>query len=94
MDNFTLTLSPSAVRDLDSLEEKTAIKILKKLSALETDPFPKGKLIKKIKGKKSVFYRMRVDRYRVFYIIDERDVVILKIIGKKDAEKFIKTIDR
>ena len=94
MDKFVLVLSPSTVRDLDSLEEKVVIKILKKLSLLETDPFPRGKLIKKIKGKKSVFYRLRVDKYRVFYFINDRDVVVLKIIGKKDADKFIKSIDR
>ena len=94
MDKFVLVLSPSTVRDLDSLEEKVVIKILNKLSLLETDPFPRGKLIKKIKGKKSVFYRLRVDKYRVFYFINDRDVVVLKIIGKKDADKFIKSIDR
>ncbi len=92
MDKFVLTLAPSAVRDLDRLDDKTVRKILGKLSTLENDPFPKGKLIRKIKGKKSVFYRLRIGKYRVFYFIEEREVVILKVIDKKDADKFIKTL--
>ena len=90
MDRFLITLSPSAVRDLDRLNDKTVQSIFRKLSKLEENPFPKGKLIKKIKGKKSIFYRLRVGKLRVFYFIQEREVVILKVIDKKDADKFIK----
>ena len=90
MDRFVITLSPSAVRDLDQLDDKTVQSIFRKLPILEENPFPKGKLIKRIKGKKSIFYRLRVGKQRVFYFLQEREVVILKVIGKKDADKFIK----
>ena len=90
MDRFVITLSPSAVRDLDQLDDKIVRSIFRKLPILEENPFPKGKLIKRIKGKKSIFYRLRVGKQRVFYFLQEREVVILKVIGKKDADKFIK----
>lgn len=90
MDRFSITLSPSAVRDLDRLNDKTVQSVFLKLPILEENPFPKGKLIKKIRGKKSVFYRLRVGKYRVFYFLEGRTVVILKVIDKKDADKFIK----
>ncbi len=92
MDRFTLQLSPAAVRDLDRLEERAGRKILEKLTLLKDDPFPRGKLIRKIKGKRSTFYRLRIESYRAFYMIEGRDVVILKIIDKKDAERFIKDL--
>jgi len=92
VDRFTLQLSPAAVRDLDRLEERAGRKILEKLTLLKDDPFPRGKLIRKIKGKRSTFYRLRIESYRAFYMIEGRDVVILKIIDKKDAERFIKDL--
>ncbi len=94
MDRFALVLSSSAVRDLDRLDEKISGKILEKACALENNPFPRGKLVKKIKGKKSVFYRMRAGKYRVYYFLDELNVVVLRILDKKDADKFIKTLNR
>jgi mRNA interferase RelE/StbE len=92
VDKFTLKLSPTATRDLDYLEEKIARTLLDKLAVLRNNPFPQGKWIKKIKGKKSTFYRLRVDKYRVFYSIEGSEVAILKVISKKDADKFIKTL--
>ena len=90
MERFTLKLSPTATHDLDRLDDKEAAKILDELPILRDNPFPRGKLIKKIKGKKSTFYRLRADKYRVFYSIEGAEVVILKVISKKDADKFIK----
>ena len=92
MDKFALKLSPSATRDLDRFEDKVVRMILDELPALKEDPFPRGKRIKKIKGKKSIFYRLRVDKYRVFYSIEDLNVVILRIISKKDADRIIKNL--
>lgn len=94
MRKFSLTLSPSATRDLDQLDDKIVKQIFGKLPALKDNPFPHGKLVKKIKGKRAVFYRLRVGKYRVFYYIDGRNVAVLRVIGKKDAGKFIKTMER
>ena len=66
--------------------------VLNALPALNENPFPRGKLIKKIKGKRSTFYWLCVDKYRVFYSIEGPNVVNLKVIGKKDADKFIKNL--
>jgi len=92
VDRFALQLSPAALRDLDRLDERAARKILDKLTPLKNDPFPRGKLIKKVKGKRSTFYRLRIESYRAFYVIEGRDVVILRVIGRRDAERFIKNL--
>ena len=92
MDKFLLKLSPAAVRDLDRLEEGLARDILGKLSTLAGNPFPDGKRIKKIKGERSAYYRLRVNKYRVFYSIEGREVAVLRIVGKKDVERFVKNL--
>jgi len=92
VDRFILKLSSTATDDLDQFDDKAVRMILNKMAILKENPFPMGKLIKKIKGKKSTFYRLRVDKYRVFYSLEKSDVVILKVIGKKDADRFIKNL--
>ncbi len=93
MEAFKIILSPKAQKDLDSLSDNTCVKISKEISVLKDNPFPKGKLIKKLKGKRYDYYRLRTDKYRVFYLIDKRYVVILRILSKKDTEKFIKSLN-
>lgn len=90
MDKFKIDLSPAASRDLDDLDLGTAGKILSDLKILETNPFPKGKLIKRIKGKRTPFYRLRADKFLIFYEIQPKKIVILRIISKKEADRFIK----
>ena len=92
MDKFKVELSPAASRDLDDLEMGTVTKILSDLKILEGNPFPKGKLIKKIKGKKTSFYRLRIDKFRVFYEVQHMKIIILRIISKKEADRYIKKL--
>ncbi len=90
MEKFKVQLSPAASRDLDDLEMGTVTKVLSDLRILEENPFPQGKLIKKIKGKKTAFYRLRIDKFRVFYEIQHMKIIILRIISKKEADRYIK----
>ncbi len=92
MDRFSIELSPAASRDLDDLDIEIATKILSDLRILEENPFPRGKLIKKIKGKKTAFYRLRVDKFRVFFEIQPGRIVILRILNKKEADRSIKKV--
>ena len=92
MDKFKIELSPAASRDLDDLEMEIVIKVLSALKVLGENPFPRGKLIKKIKGKKASFNRLRIDKFRVFFEIQHMKIVILRIISKKEADRFIKKL--
>jgi mRNA interferase RelE/StbE len=92
MNRFRIELSPTASRDLDNLEIEMVRKILSDLKVLRENPFPRGKLIKKIKGKKTSFYRLRIDKFRVFYEMQQMKIVILRIISKKEADRFIKRL--
>ncbi len=93
MDKFKLILSPKTMKDLDSFSDSICIKITNAMKVLEENPFPRGKLIKKIKGTKSDFYRLRADKYRVFYMIEGNNVVILGVLSKKDAGRFIQNLN-
>ena len=90
MDKFRIELSPAASRDLDNLEMGVVTKVFSDLKILEENPFPRGKLIKKIKGKRTSFYRLRIDQFRVFFAIQHMKVVILRVLSKKEADRFIR----
>lgn len=92
MKRFRIELAPAAQRDLDAVDEKTSTDILSDLRALEENPFPRGKLIKKIRGKRTSYYRLRIDKLRVFCEIQHKNVVILRVIDKKESERFIKKL--
>lgn len=93
MDRFQIVLSPNASRDLDSFNDSVCGKIVRALQTLGDNPFPKGKLIRKIKGKKADFYRLRVDKCRVFYVVESGRVVVLRVLSKKEAGRFIRMMD-
>ncbi len=93
MDKFKLILSLKAVKDLDRFSDSICTRITNVMKVLEENPFPRGKLIKKIKGEKSDFYRLRADKYRVFYMVEGNEVVILRVLSKKDAERFIQNLN-
>jgi len=92
MDKFKIDLSPAASRDLDDLEIEVVTRVLSNFKILEENPFPRGNLIKKIKGKKTSFYRLRIDKFRVFYEIQHMKIIILRIISKKEADRYIKKL--
>ena len=56
--------------DLLALSTSDRDLILGKLPVLETDPFPDGKMKKKLKSGNGV-YRLRAGKYRIFYAFDD-----------------------
>jgi mRNA interferase RelE/StbE len=92
MDRFKIELSPAASRDLDDLGMGIVTKVVSDLKILKENPFPRGKLIKKIKGKKTTFYRLRIDKFRAFFEIQSMKIVILRVISKKEADRYIKRL--
>jgi mRNA interferase RelE/StbE len=71
------------MKDLDGFSDSICGKIVRALEALRDNPFPRGKAIKKIKTTNSDYYRLRVDKYRVFYMIEGNRAGVLRILNKK-----------
>jgi mRNA interferase RelE/StbE len=93
VDKFQIILSSHAVKDLDGFSDSVCGRIVKALQTLRDNPFPRGKVIKKIKGTNSDYYRLRVDKFRVFYMIEGNHAVVLRILNKKDVERFIRNLN-
>jgi mRNA-degrading endonuclease RelE of RelBE toxin-antitoxin system len=89
-----VVFSPAAVRDVESLEDPTAIPLVKDIQAyLEMRPVPFGKSrVKKLRGFDPPLFRMRSGDFRAYYRICGDEVVILAVTHRKDSDKRLKRI--
>ncbi|MGD8539463.1 MAG: type II toxin-antitoxin system RelE/ParE family toxin [Candidatus Aminicenantes bacterium] len=93
MKKFTTLLTYSAIEDLDIIPEIQRSKIIASIGRLSSNPFASVHNIKKLKAFKPPLYRMRSGNYRVIYSIEEKTLVIMRVIGRKDLEKVIKRLN-
>lgn len=90
MEEFKISFTKTAEKDLNALDVKTRYKILQAAKELKISPFPKGNIVKKLKGAKISLYRLRIGDFRIVYHIDGRKIAILCIVDRKDLEKKLK----
>lgn len=92
MPKFDVLLSPRAEKDLDALSDAVCERVARALRELGENPFPRGKPIKKIRGKGVDIYRLRADKHRVFFVIESGKVVVVRVVSKKEAERYIRAL--
>lgn len=92
LEEFKVVFTKVCQKDLDALDIKTRYRILKATKNLEVSPFPRGDIIKKLKGAKIPLYRLRIGDFRVVYHIDARNIAVLFIADRKDLEKKLKAL--
>lgn len=77
-----LLLTAQARKELDKIDDKTALRISQKLYRLEINPY--GLSSQKLEGGKG--YRIRIGDYRVVYAInkEKKMILIIKIRHRKN----------
>ena len=79
---YTITITNSALKELQSLQKAVVKKIEKSISSLALNPRPSG--AKKLKGNNENLYRIRSGDYRVIYSVnDEIKIVDIRRIGHR-----------
>ena len=91
---FKIQFSPEAVRNLEDIPKEFAEKIVQDVERfLSEAPFRSIKTrIKKLQHMGPSLYCLRVGDYRVYYRIQEKMVLLLKIMHKKDSDRWLKSI--
>jgi mRNA interferase RelE/StbE len=84
--NYEVVFKKSAFKELQSLPQKVQQKILDAVQLLSLNPYTELLQIKKMKGAESL-YRIRIQDYRVIYLIENQiiKVTIIKIGHRKDV---------
>jgi len=83
--NWGMRISKSILKDLGEVERNYLLKIKNTINNLALNPFPEN--AKKLKGKDKLILRIRVGVYRIVYLVDlkQRLVVILGINHRKSS---------
>lgn len=83
---YEIVFKKSAAKELQALPKKVQQKILDAVQLLSLNPYTELLPIKKMKGADSL-YRVRIQDYRVLYVIENRliKVTIIKIGHRKEV---------
>jgi len=80
---YSVVFTRSARKELENLDHIIALRILKKIEELPTNPRPSG--CKKLSGENSL-WRIRIGDYRVIYAInDSRQLIDVTIIRHRST---------
>jgi mRNA interferase RelE/StbE len=78
---YRIQFKPRAIKDLKALPKETVRRIVKKIEALQNNL--EGD-VKKLTNY-SPEYRLRVGTYRVLFEVDDDEMIIYRILHRKDA---------
>jgi mRNA interferase RelE/StbE len=83
---YEVVFKKSAAKELQSLPQKVQQKIIDAVQLLSLNPYTELLQIKKMKGTDSL-YRVRIQDYRVIYLIENQiiKVTIIKIGHRKEV---------
>ena len=85
MADYSLTIKPSAAKELEAISDKaTLTRMIEKIRLLATQPRPSGS--EKLAGRPKL-YRVRQGNYRVIYSVDDetRVVDVVKVGHRRDV---------
>ena len=83
MENYSIEIKRSAAKEIARLPHAQLIRITDKIASLANDPRPVG--CKKLSGEEK--YRLRVERYRILYKIEDAQLIVyvVKVAHRKEA---------
>ncbi|MBX2971479.1 MAG: type II toxin-antitoxin system RelE/ParE family toxin [Flavobacteriales bacterium] len=74
--SYRVHIARDAEKDIDALPVRMVPRIVQAIRALGDEPRPSG--CKKLKGSRSILWRIRVGNYRIIYAIND-DVRIVEV---------------
>ncbi|WP_405906631.1 MULTISPECIES: type II toxin-antitoxin system RelE/ParE family toxin [unclassified Streptomyces] len=75
---YALEFTAAARRQLRTIDQTTALRILHALSRIGDDPYRDDADVKKLSGHDDL-YRLRIGTYRIAYTIDDGKLIILVV---------------
>lgn len=90
---WPVRLTASAQRDLDDIDKTKRDLILRELRALEKDPLPNGKNLKKLRSPKRSVWRLRHGDYRIIYRVENQQVIVVRVVNRRDLDRATEQLD-
>jgi mRNA interferase RelE/StbE len=89
--NYKVFLSETARKQLNELSADLQKRIKKSLGNLKEEPFRRRAKadIKKLRGPKRYYYRLRIGNYRAIYVVGGNRILVAKILPRSNAYYWI-----
>lgn len=94
MKKRSVELTPRALRELDAAPESLQLRIALKIKRLSGDPLPRGAPVKRLQGFEAPVFRLRIGDYRAVFVVEEKRIVVLRIIHRRELERAIAALKR
>jgi mRNA-degrading endonuclease RelE of RelBE toxin-antitoxin system len=93
--SYQILIPDNITAKLETFPLRERFQILTKIKRQLTEqPFPRGKVIRRIRYIRGTVFRLRAGDYRVFYYVKGDTVHVLEICSKKEADRYIASIRR
>ena len=79
--NYTVNFKPRSIKDLDSVPSQVRMRVIEKIEGLQNNLDGDVKRLTTFTPE----YRLRVGDYRVLFEIEGQNVIIYRVIHRKDA---------
>jgi mRNA-degrading endonuclease RelE of RelBE toxin-antitoxin system len=89
---YKIKFTNISFKDIENLDNKTRKHILSKIIKLSKSLYDFRKDVKKLKGLGKNIYRFRIGDFRVIYTLSSFELVVLRIIDRKDLLKIINSL--
>ena len=89
---YKLKFTNISYKDMENLDNKTRKHILSKIIKLSKSLYDFRKDIKKLKGLEKDIYRLRTADFRIIYMLSDFELIVLRIIDRKDLLKIISSL--
>jgi len=89
---YKIKFTSVSFKDLERLDKNIRERIITGLTSLSKSPLDFKRDVKKLKAIGRNIYRLRVGEFRIIYYLSDMELVVLRIIDRKDLDKVISTI--
>ena len=89
---YKLKFTNISYKDMKNLDNKIRKHILSKMIKLSKSLYDFRKDVKKLKGLGKDIYRFRTGDFRIIYMLSGFEIVILRIIDRKDLLKIVSSL--
>lgn len=80
---YQIKFKPRALKDLDRIDKASALKILSQIEGMKDNLIGDVKKLTNFTPE----YRLRVGDYRVLFEIEEKEVIVYRVLHRKDSYK-------
>ena len=87
---FQVALTDHAVDDLKDIPAEYQPQINSDLKTLESNPFPPVSGRKRLRGFRPPLYRLRSGNFRILYRIQDKTVIILRVLDRKMLDRILR----